>query len=41
MDTPVLHVDHLKLGKDAKGYIGLYVDNGTAGYFKNLKIVNK
>ncbi len=41
MDTPVLHVEHMKHGKDAKGLVGLYVDNGTEGYFKNLKIQNQ
>ena len=29
-----------KHGKDAQGYVGLYVDNGTEGYFKNLVIEN-
>ena len=40
METPVLCIKHLKHGKDAKGYVGLYVDNGTEGYFKNLMIEN-
>ena len=40
METPVLCIEHLKHGKDAKGYVGLYVDNGTEGYFKNLVIEN-
>ena len=40
MHTPILCVDHMKHGKDAKGYVGLYVDNGTEGYFKNLMIEN-
>ena len=40
MHTPVLCVDHMKHGKDAEGYVGLYVDNGTEGYFKNLTIEN-
>lgn len=40
METPVLCIEHLKHGKDAQGYVGLYVDNGTEGYFKNLVIEN-
>ena len=40
MEIPVLRIEHLKQGKDAKGYVGLYVDNGTEGYFKNLMIEN-
>ena len=40
METPVLCIEHLKHGKDAQGYVGLYVDNGTEGYFKNLMIEN-
>ncbi len=41
METPVLCVNSLKHGAKAKGYIGLYVDNGTEGYFKNLVVVKK
>ena len=29
------------LGKSKKGYVGLYVDIGTIGYFKDLKITKK
>lgn len=29
------------LGKNQKGYVGLYVDIGTVGYFKDLKIVKR
>jgi hypothetical protein len=29
------------LGKNQKGYIGLYVDIGTIGYFKNLKVTKR
>ena len=29
------------LGKTKKGYVGLYVDIGTIGYFKELKVTNK
>ena len=34
----VLRVNGLKHGAEARGNIGLYVDNGTDGYFKNLSI---
>ena len=34
----VLQVPQLKLGKDASGSVGLFVDIGTRGYFKNLQI---
>jgi hypothetical protein len=29
------------LGKNPKGYVGLYVDIGTVGYFKDLKVIKK
>jgi hypothetical protein len=29
------------LGKTQKGYVGLYVDIGTIGYFKDLKVTKK
>jgi 3-keto-disaccharide hydrolase len=29
------------LGKNKKGYVGLYVDIGTIGYFKDLKVAKK
>ena len=29
------------LGKSKKGYVGLYVDIGTIGYFKDLKVTKK
>jgi len=35
---PSLIVNDLKLGADLSGGIGLYVDNGTEGYFSDLKI---
>ena len=34
----VLQVPQLKLGKDASGSVGLFVDIGTRGYFKNLQV---
>lgn len=37
MNVPVLTVDHLKHG-DSSGLIGLYVDNGTDGYFSDIVI---
>lgn len=35
---PSLVINDLKLGKDANGAIGLFVDIGTEGYFKDLII---
>ena len=29
------------LGKNKKGFVGLYVDIGTIGYFKDLKVIKK
>lgn len=37
-EQPTLLVGDLKLGGDAHGAVGLYVDNGTDGFFRNLKI---
>lgn len=36
----VLIVKDLKLGDKASGGIGLWVDVGTEGYFKDLKVIN-
>ncbi len=36
---PVLIVNDLKRGAEARGTVGLYVDNGTDGHFCNLRIV--
>jgi hypothetical protein len=35
---PALIVTDLKLGADRKGAVGLWVETGTEGFFKNLKI---
>jgi len=35
---PVLIVNDLKRGADARGSVGLYVDNGTDGHFRNLSV---
>ena len=35
---PCLVVSDLKRGPDAQGSVGLYVDNGTKGHFRNLRI---
>jgi hypothetical protein len=35
---PVLIVNDLKHGADAHGSVGLYVDNGTDGHFRNLRV---
>ncbi len=41
MDTPVLAVEHLKHGASARGGVGLYVDIGTEGFFRNLLVTYK
>lgn len=38
MARPVLQVSDLKMGPDARGAVGLFVDTGTEGYFKDLVI---
>jgi len=38
---PSLIVNDLKLGDNVSGAIGLWVDGGTEGYFKDLKITKK
>ncbi len=38
MEAPALVVDELFDGADARGGVGLYVDNGTEGNFKNLTV---
>ena len=38
---PVLKVSDLKMGKNSVGGIGLWVEVGTEGYFRNLKVINK
>ena len=35
---PVLIVNDLKRGPDTHGTVGLFVDNGTNGHFRNLSI---
>ena len=35
---PTLWINDLKLGGDASGAVGLYVDNGTDGFFRSLKV---
>ena len=35
---PALIVNDLKRGVDAHGSVGLYVDNGTDGHFRRLRI---
>lgn len=37
-EQPTIIVNDLKHGTELKGGIGLYIDNGTEGFFKNLKI---
>lgn len=38
MENPVLVVEDMKLGKDNSGAIGLFVDIGTEGFFKDLTV---
>ena len=38
MDKPVLVVEDLKHGTDARGGIGFYVDIGTEAFFRNLQL---
>lgn len=38
---PVLIVKDLKLGENTEGGIGLWVDGGTEGFFKDLKVTHK
>ena len=38
METPALVVDEMFGGADLRGDVGLYVDNGTEGNFKNFKV---
>ena len=37
-EQPTLIVNDLKHGPDATGAVGLYIDNGTEGFFRNLRI---
>lgn len=39
-DTPVLTVDDLQY-PDRRGRIGLWVDDGTTGYFSNLRVISR
>ena len=36
--APLLTVEKMLLGPDARGAVGLFVDIGTEGLFRNLKI---
>lgn len=38
--NPILKVSSLKHGSKAQGSVGLFVDIGTEGFFKNLKIIS-
>ncbi len=38
---PALIVNDLKLGPDASGAVGLWVDVGTAGYFSDVRVRNE
>ena len=38
MEAPALVVDEMFGGAEARGGVGLYVDNGTEGNFKNLQV---
>ena len=39
MEVPALVVDEMFGGANARGGVGLYVDNGTEGNFKNLSVI--
>ena len=38
---PVLVVNDLKHGADKEGAIALWVEEGTEGFFKDLKVVSR
>jgi len=38
---PVLIVNDLKLGATGGGAIGLFVDGGTDGFFRDIKVVTE
>lgn len=38
MDAPALVVPEMFAGAEARGGVGLYVDNGTDGLFRNLRV---
>ncbi|NQV57490.1 MAG: hypothetical protein HQ503_16635 [Rhodospirillales bacterium] len=38
VDQPTLVVGDLKHGPNMEGGIGLYIDNGTEGFFRNLRV---
>ena len=38
---PSLVVNDLKMGPDATGSLGLFVDVGTEGYFRDLKVIKQ
>jgi hypothetical protein len=38
---PSLVVNDLKLGENASGTLGLFVDVGTEGYFRDLKVTKQ
>ena len=39
-EHPTIIVIDLKHGADLKGGIGLYIDNGTEGFFRNLSVTH-
>ena len=39
-EHPTIIVNDLKHGAEMKGGVGLYIDNGTEGFFKNLKVTH-
>ena len=38
---PSITINDLKMGADAKGAVGLWVDDGSNGYFSNLRITSE
>lgn len=40
-EQPTLVVNDLKHGADLSGGLGLYIDNGTEGFFRNLVVISE
>ncbi len=37
-EQPTLLVNDLKLGREAHGSVGLFIDMGSEGFFRNLRV---
>jgi len=40
-EQPTLVVNYLKHGADLSGGLGLYINNGTEGFFRNLVVISE